>query len=153
MIFLPNCKIFLNTRTDKISISSIRMFRKETCITQFHSLLQTKKGRLSFIDHTIQHAIKQRKFNLPELGQVKSSNFFGLFDLLLVRLHLVLQFVYQLLHSLMVLGVLLLAEGQFLDAPVGAALSLLGINQTALLVVKLALKILDLLLKSKYLLC
>ena len=144
--FLPNCNIFLNTRTDKLK------FRKETCITQFHSLLYTKKGRLSFIDH-FKNAIKQRKCNLPELGQVKSSNFFGLFNLLLVRLHLVLQFVYQLLHSLMVLGVLLLAEGQFLDAPVGAALSLLGINQTALLVVKLALKILDLLLKSKYLLC
>ena len=55
------------------------------------------------------------------------------------------------LHSLVVLVVLILAEGQLLDAPVSATLSLLSINKATLFIVKLTLKILDLLFKSKIL--
>merc|ERR1719341_1348375 len=52
-----------------------------------------------------------------------------------------------LLHPLMVLVVLLLGECELLDASSGAALRLFSLNQTALLVVKLRLEVLDLLLQ------
>merc|ERR1719150_2137699 len=53
----------------------------------------------------------------------------------------------ELLHPLMVLVVLLLGECELLDAPSGTALRLFSLNQAALLIVKLGLKVLDLLLQ------
>ena len=47
---------------------------------------------------------------LPVLGQVKGSNLFSLFNLLLVRLDLSLQLVDQGLHPLVVLAVLVLQD-------------------------------------------
>merc|ERR1719394_1262175 len=52
-----------------------------------------------------------------------------------------------LLHPLMVLVVLLLREGELLDAASGAPLRLLRLNKPALLVVELRLQVLDLLLQ------
>merc|ERR1719411_1048280 len=85
--------------------------------------------------------------DLTELGQVEGGDLLSLLDLLLVGLDLVLQLVNQLLHSLVVLLVLILGEGQFLDTSLSPPLGLLSINKTPLLLVKLSLKVLDLHLK------
>merc|ERR1719411_944893 len=85
--------------------------------------------------------------DLTELGQVEGGDLLSLLDLLLVGLDLVLQLVNQLLHPLVVLVVLLLREGELLDAASCAPLGLLRLNKTALLVVELRLQVLDLLLQ------
>merc|ERR1719361_2283136 len=86
--------------------------------------------------------------DLAELGQVEGGDLLGLLDLLLVALDLVLELVHQLLHPLVVLLVLFLGEGQLLHAALSSPLRLLGLDKTSLLVIKLSLKILDLLLQS-----
>merc|ERR1719411_1581794 len=86
--------------------------------------------------------------HLAELGQVQGGDLLGLLDLLLVALDLVLEFVDQLLHPLVVLLVLLLGEGKLLHTALSSSLRLLGLNKTSLLLIKLPLKILDLLLQS-----
>ena len=48
----------------------------------------------------------QLLLGLAELSQVEGGDLLGLLDLLLVALHLVLQLVHQLLHPLVVLGVM-----------------------------------------------
>merc|ERR1719336_1776091 len=65
---------------------------------------------------------------LPEFGKIKGSNFFCFFNLLLVALDFILQFVNQLLHSLVVLAIFILGECQFFDASVSSTVRLLGIN-------------------------
>ena len=54
---------------------------------------------------------------LPVLGQVDGCDLLGLFDLLLVRLDLLLELVNQVGDAVLVLLVLLLLEQQLLDAP------------------------------------
>ena len=48
--------------------------------------------------------------DFAELGKVEGSDLLGFLDLLLVALHLVLQLVHQLLHPLVVLGVMSVSQ-------------------------------------------
>ena len=83
------------------------------------------------------------RLDLPELCQVERRDLLRLFDLLLVGLDLVLQFVHQLLHPLVVLVVLILLEAELLDPALKAAVVLLSLHQAALFVVQLGLKLLE----------
>merc|ERR1719323_2616143 len=65
--------------------------------------------------------------DLAELGQVEGGNLLGLLDLLLVGLDLVLQLVNQLLHSVLVLLVLTLGEGELLGLALGSLEGLGGL--------------------------
>ena len=60
-------------------------------------------------------APRQVGLHLPELGQVEGGDLLGLLNLLLVRLDLALELVNEALHPLVVLPVLILLVGQFLD--------------------------------------
>ena len=84
---------------------------------------------------------------LAELSQVEGGDFFGLLDLPLVGLDLLLQFVDQVLHALVVLAVLFGLEGELLDAPLGLAQVLLGVGVSPLFTVKLVLELPDPLFK------
>ena len=68
----------------------------------------------------------------------------SLLDLSLVGLDLVLQFVDDVLESLLVLAVLVSLEGQLFESAVCLAHVLLGLSVAALLVVQLCLQLADL---------
>lgn len=80
---------------------------------------------------------------LAELSQVEGGDFFSLLDLPLVGLDLLLQFVDQVLHALVVLTVFFSLEGELLDAPLGLAQVLLGISVSPLFTIKLVLELPD----------
>ena len=73
----------------------------DVCLTDLGALLGLLKVLLSF----------------PVLGQVDGGDLLGLFNLLLVRLDLLLELVNQVSDAVLVLLVLLLLEQQLLDAP------------------------------------
>lgn len=80
---------------------------------------------------------------LAEFGQVEGGDFFGFFDLVFVCLDLLLKFVNEILHSLVVLLILVALEGKFLDAALAFPQVLLGIGVAASFVVKLRLEFAD----------
>lgn len=73
---------------------------------------------------------------LTEFGQVEGGNFFGFFDLPLVGLDLLLEFVDQVLHTFVVLPVFFGLEAQFLDATFGFPEVLLGVGVSPLFTVE-----------------
>merc|ERR1719333_610629 len=77
----------------------------------------------------------QLLLGLAVFCQVKSSNFFSLFNLSLVGLDLLLQLVGQVTHTILVLAVFFLLELQFLDTPLSTlecleALTSLGLSRS-----------------------
>merc|ERR1712083_1115973 len=85
----------------------------------------------------------QLLLGLAVLGQVEGGDLFGLLNLLLVGLDLLLKLVNQVLHALVALLVLVGLEGELLDLPLALAESLVGISVAAGLVVELRLELLD----------
>merc|ERR1719461_365193 len=134
--------------------------QRQTChllLILMNLLLRSKRSSTSlglvlgqdlFIDVCSLLSLLQVSLDLPELGQVEGSDLVGFLNLLLVALHLVLQFVNQLLHTFLVLLVLILGEGQLLDTSLSSSVGLLSVNKTSLFIIKLTFKILNLLLKS-----
>lgn len=80
---------------------------------------------------------------LAELSQVEGGDFFGFLDLPLVGLDLLLQFVDQVLHTLVVFAVLFGLEGELLDAPLRLTQVLLCVSVSPLFTVKLVLELPD----------
>merc|ERR1719239_683813 len=81
--------------------------------------------------------------DLPVLGQVQGSNLLSFLNLLLVGLDLALQLVNETLHALMVLPVLILLVGQFLDLALRLPHTLLCISHPPVLSIKLRFKLPD----------
>merc|ERR1712243_177464 len=70
--------------------------------------------------------------SLPELGQVQSSNFFSLLNLLLIGFDLSLQFGSQVRHAILVLPVFSLSESEFLSFALSSLESLSGFTSAGL---------------------
>merc|ERR1719251_859692 len=83
-----------------------------------------------------------------KLCQVQGSNFFCLFNLLLICLDLILELVDQFLPSFVVFVIFLLLESQILDTSINSALILLPIHKTTLLFIQLAFKFTKALFKT-----
>merc|ERR1712001_277680 len=92
----------------------------------------------------------QVSLNFPEFSQIQSSNFLSLFNLFLVRLHLILELVYQFLHPFMIFVAFFLLESQILDTSIETSLILLPINKSTLFLIKLAFPMTKSLLKTLY---
>ena len=80
---------------------------------------------------------------LPVLGQVEGGNLFGLLNLLLVSLDLLLQLAGQLSHPVLVLLVLVELEGELLDLALGLLVALLVLSSPSLDIAELNLEFPD----------
>merc|ERR550532_2794745 len=72
------------------------------------------------------------RLSLTELSQIKSCNFFSLFDLLFVGSDFCLQIVNQRLHSFTIFAVFVGSKCQFLDPAFRSSQILLSISQTSI---------------------
>merc|ERR1711893_74190 len=88
--------------------------------------------------------------SLAELGQVKSSELFSLFNLLLVGLDLGLELVGQLRHAVLVLVILISLELELLDAALSLLEGLVGLRGLGLNGTKLNLKLANARLKLSH---
>merc|ERR1711920_825453 len=88
-------------------------------------------------------SITQGTSNLPVLGKVQGSNFYGFLNLLLVRLDLALELVNKSLHTFMVLLVLISSKGQLLDLALSLAQILGRVTKPPALSIKLGFKLSD----------
>lgn len=80
--------------------------------------------------------------NIPKFNFFQSlCNTYGLLDLPLVRLDLLLQFVDQILHTFVVLAVLVALEAQLLDPALGFPQVLLRVGVSPLFAVKFVLQL------------
>merc|ERR1719422_785899 len=100
-------------------------------------------GRFLFSSISSGGSISKASSDLTVLGQVEGSDLLSLLNLLLVRLDLALELVNQSLHALVVLLVLVSAEGQLLDGSLGLAEVLEDISVTPGLGIQLRLKLPD----------
>ena len=74
---------------------------------------------------------------LPVLGQVEGGNLFGLLNLLLVSLDLLLQLAGQLSHPVLILLVLVDLERELLDLALSLLMALLVFSSSSLHIAKL----------------
>ena len=79
----------------------------------------------------------QLLLGLPELGQVEGGNLFGLLNLLLVSLDLLLQLAGQLSHPVLILLVLVDLERELLDLALSLLMALLVFSSSSLHIAKL----------------
>merc|ERR1739845_322868 len=73
-------------------------------------------GKGLFIKVSTLFSISKMSLSLAELGQIESSNFFGLFNLLLVSFDLGLKLINQSLHAFMILSVLISSISQLFNS-------------------------------------
>merc|ERR1719376_449155 len=94
------------------------------------SLARKRKLGLSHLGAVL--SLLQLLLGLPELGQVESSDFLCLFDLLLVCLDLLLELLGQVSHLFLVLVVFLLLELKLLDTALSLLVGLSCLRSSAL---------------------
>merc|ERR1719251_366940 len=88
-------------------------------------------------------SITKLSLSLTVLGQIKSSNFFSFFNLLLVGLNLGLKLINESLHTFMVFTVFIRCISQFLDTPFRFTQVLLTISHSSSFSINLRLKLPD----------
>merc|ERR1712154_526113 len=88
-------------------------------------------------------SISKLGLSLAELGQVQSSNLFGLFNLLLVGFDLSLKLINESLHALVILPVLIRSISHLLDAPLRFTKVLVGISASTCLSINFRFQLAD----------
>merc|ERR1719474_1191335 len=142
---LNNCKLSYRVEGFFIQISSSFMryslqldgSKRSRPSTSLHA----SKNLLTLVSSSL--GISQGTSNLPVLGKVQGSNFFGFLNLLLVRLDFALELVNKSLHTFMVLLVLISSKGQLLDLALSLAQVLGRVTKPPALSIKLGFKLSD----------